>query len=443
MNILRRKVSKVFMLVAACIMAVPSVYAQDGAYTGFTPYSIFGIGDLNSQGSAYNRGMGGVGIATRNKRYLNYLNPAAVTARDSLSFMADMSIVENNKVMRQGTYGSANNTFNVNNIAISFPIYKSSAVMLGIAPYSSTGYSYSYILDDPTIVGNTGNAVYNSAGKGSTYQLFGAAGVTFWKRLSLGVEGMMYFGTIDKQNQFTFAKTAYSGISSGHNIVVRGMGTKFGLQYEQPIGQKSTLGIGATYSLKTDLKGYVEEQRLATGTTQNDTIRFIRDTLGRTTSPINIPSELGIGISFNYNDTWRAEFDYTRSDWTHSGMDVVNGFNVSAASTFGTRVSESYRAGFEIVPNRNDIRYYYKRCAYRLGAYYQNSYYAVDGNQVKDLGLTLGASLPVYRYYNAVTFAVNLGQRASLAGNMIRERYVTFTVGFNFFDYWFHKQVYE
>ena len=78
-----------------------------------------------------------------------------------------------------------------------------------------------------------------------------------------------------------------------------------------------------------------------------------------------------------------------------------------------------------------------------MGAYYQNSYYAVDGNQVKDMGLTLGVSLPVYRYFNAVTLAMNLGQRASLADNMIRERYVTFTVGFNFHDYWFHKQMYD
>ena len=422
---------------------ISSLYAQDGAYTGFTPYSIFGIGDINSQGSAYNKSMGGTGIASRNKRYINYLNPAAVTARDSLSFMADMSLVQDNKVMRQDGLAYVNNTFNVNNIAISFPIYRSSAMLLGIAPYSSTGYSYSYVLDDPAIVGNTGNAVYYSAGKGSTYQLFAAAGVTFWKRLSLGVEGIMYFGNIDKASSFTFAKSAYSGISSSHSIVVRGTSAKFGLQYEQPIGTKTTIGIGATYSLGSNLSGYVEQDLIAAGTSQNDTLKFVSDTIGRTTSPICIPTEKGIGISITHADTWRLEFDYTRSDWTGSGMESVNGFGLNSTSVFSTALSESYRAGFEIVPNRNDIRYYYKRCAYRMGAYYQNSYYAVDGNQVKDMGLTLGVSLPVYRYFNAVTLAMNLGQRASLADNMIRERYVTFTVGFNFHDYWFHKQMYD
>ena len=87
-----------------------SLSAQDGAYIGYTPYSIFGIGDLVSQGSSYNKGMGGVGIATRNKRYLNYMNPAAVTARDSLSVMADMSLSQSNRVFRQGELKSAINT---------------------------------------------------------------------------------------------------------------------------------------------------------------------------------------------------------------------------------------------------------------------------------------------------------------------------------------------
>ena len=125
------------------------------------------------------------------------------------------------------------------------------------------------------------------------------------------------------------------------------------------------------------------------------------------------------------------------------GMDVAKGFSVKGSSSFDTRVSQAVRAGFEIVPNRNDIRYYYKTCTYRLGAYYEDSRFAVDGNQIKDIGLTFGASLPVFRYYNSVTLAVNLGQRGSVTGNMIRERYVNFTVGFNFHDIWFQKFTYK
>ena len=434
------------VLFAAFICAGASVYAQDsgGTYTGFTPYSIFGIGDLHTHGSAYHEGMGGVGIATRNRRYQNYMNPAAVTARDTISFMADMSLVQDNRLFAQNNLRSANNTFNVSNIAISFPIYRHyAAMMLGIQPYSSTGYTYSYVLNDPTIIGNTGNAVFTSVGQGSTYKAFVSAGVTFFRRLSLGVEGDFYFGNISKESSFTFAKSAYSTIYSGYGIILNGTSAKFGLQYEQPLGHNMTLGVGATYSLKTDLNGFVDDYKYSSGSSQNDTISFRRDTLGLMASRLNIPSEIGIGISLSSSDTWRAEINYLRSDWTSSGMDVANGFSVKGVSSFGTKMSESFRAGFEIVPNRNDIRYYYKRCTYRIGAYYDKSYYAVDGNQVNDIGVTLGASLPVFRYYNAVTFAVAAGQRSALTGNMIRERYVNFTLGINFFDYWFQKRQYN
>lgn len=424
-------------------LAGVSVHAQDGAYTGYTPYSIFGIGDLTPQGSTYNKGMGGVGIATRNKRYLNYMNPAAVTARDSLSFMADMSLSQNNKIFSQGDLKSAHNTFNVHDIALSFPVYRSSAMMFGLTPYSSTGYNYSSLIDDPVIIENTGNAAFNSGGQGNVYKLFGAAGVTFWKRLSLGAEFDGYFGNISRGSTFRFSKNTVSGIQSGQEVIIRGASGKFGIQYEQPIGKNGILGIGATYTLGNKLHGYVDDYNIAVGSTQVDTLRFTRDTLSGRTSPVSIPSEIGIGISYNHSDDWRLEFDYTRSDWTRSGFDDTRGFAIKGNSVFSTKVAEAYRAGFEIIPNKNDIRYYHKRIAYRTGVYYEKSYYALDGNQVVDYGLTLGASLPVFRYYNAVNLSVDLGQRASLAGNMIRERFINFTFGFNFFDYWFIKPRYD
>ena len=441
---LKGRLCKILAVSLAMTLAGLSLHAQDGAYTGFTPYSIFGIGDIFTQGSAYNKSMGGVGIATRNRRYINYLNPASITARDSLAFMADMSVTQDNRYFRQGDNTSGNNTFNINSVTISVPLfYPYSAMLVGIAPYSSTGYRYSYILEDPQVIGNTGNAVYNSAGTGGTYQVFASTAVTLWKRLSLGVEGRILFGNIDKENVFSFAKSAYSNINSGNSLMLRGNSAKFGLQYEQPVGKGNTIGVGATYSTATKLRGTVEDYRISVGNAQSDTLRFSRDTLGRTMGGVSVPSEVGVGISFNHSDNWRAEINYSRSDWTQSGMDVAKGFAVKGSSSFDTRLSQTFRAGFEIVPNRNDIRYYYKHCSYRFGAYYKGSGFAVDGNQIKDIGLTIGTSLPVFQYYNAVTFAMALGQRSSDMGSLIRERYVNFTFGFNFHDLWFRKFTYK
>ena len=67
----------------------------------------------------------------------------------------------------------------------------------------------------------------------------------------------------------------------------------------------------------------------------------------------------------------------------------------------------------------------------------------LDGNNVNSVGLTLGVTLPVFRWYNGISIGVDLGQRASRKNNMIRERYATFTVGFNIHDIWFQKPRYN
>ena len=138
-----------------------------------------------------------------------------------------------------------------------------------------------------------------------------------------------------------------------------------------------------------------------------------------------------------------AEFDYLRSDWSKSGFDKANGFGISGDSKFSSTVSQSFRAGFEIVPNRNDIRYYLRRCAYRAGVYYDQSYYRLDGNDVNAVGITLGVTLPVFKWYNGISLGVDLGQRGNKNNGMIRERYAMFVVGFNIHDIWFRKHEYN
>ena len=114
-----------------------------GTYGAYSPYSIYGIGGIAREGTAHTQTMGGVGIASRNNRFINTTNPAAVTARDTLSFMCDIGMYENNVIYAQGSGMDARNTFNVNNIVFSFPIWRSSAFMVGLAPFSDVGYSFS------------------------------------------------------------------------------------------------------------------------------------------------------------------------------------------------------------------------------------------------------------------------------------------------------------
>ena len=440
-----KRIEKIFLVSVFMVIGI-CAWAQSGTYGAYSPYSIFGIGELSKQGTAHTKSMGGVGIASRNNRFINITNPAAVTARDTLAFMADFGLVQKNTLFSQADLRSAKNTFNVYDFVMSFPIWKSSAFMVGITPFSDVGYDFSHHETDPEIIANTGNITYDSYGTGSVYQVFLGAGATFWKRLSVGAEVIYYFGNIDKVVNMDYANTSYRSINSGSDLAIRGVTGKFGVQYEQKLGGNVSMVVGGTYRLANNLRGYSTNYRYANQSSVRDTLNYKVDTLQR--SGVRFGDEIGVGISFKGGDKWSAEFNYVRSDWTGSGMGTAAGFAVKNAMNFTPAVSQSSRAGFEIVPNRNDIRYYLKRCAYRAGVYYDQEYYKVNGNNIHTYGITLGVTLPVFRWYNGISVGVDFGQRAfnpknTGSRNIVREQYVAFNLGFNIHDIWFQKPRYN
>ena len=435
-----RKIEKILLLSVFLVMGI-CVSAQDGTYGAYSPYSIYGIGEISKQGTAYNKSMGGVGIASRNRRFINFTNPAAVTARDTLSFMADFGLSQKNTVYKQGNKNSANNTFNIYDFIMSFPIWRSSAFMVGITPFSDVGYDFSRMETNSDIIGETNNITYDSYGNGSIYQVFFGAGATFWKRLSIGAEAIYYFGNLDKITNMDYSDLSYRSIHSGSELTVRGITGKFGLQYEQKLGGDVSMVLGATYRMGTNMRGYATNYRYATQSSVSDSLRYNVDTLHR--EGIRFGDEIGVGISVRGGEKWTVEFDYIRSDWRNSGIDKAPGFSVVGDMNFKSSVSQSFRAGFEIVPNRNDIRYYMRRCAYRAGVYYDQEYYTVNGRSVNTLGMTLGITLPVFRWYNGLSLGVDFGQRSLNRNDMIRERYVMFNIGFNIHDIWFQKPRYN
>ena len=140
----RRLIDRLW-IVAAFLLAGMPLCAQNGAYNGYSPYSVYGVGDLHPAGTAYNASMGGVGIATRNKRFVNTMNPASATARDSLSFMADFGLSGKASLFSQDDLRGSKTLFNINDFVISVPMWRKTAFMVGVQPFSDTGFSMSYV----------------------------------------------------------------------------------------------------------------------------------------------------------------------------------------------------------------------------------------------------------------------------------------------------------
>ena len=427
----RKKISWVITLLL--FAGVGSAYAQtDGTYSGFSPYSVFGVGQMHQTGTAWNRGMGGVGIAARSNRYVNILNPASVTARDSLSFMSDFGLGGRMSLFQDGDKKTVNTVFNIDDFVISFPMWHNTAFMAGVRPISDVGYKVTSTQMDV----NTESQTFYSTGNGGLYQLFAAAGITLWDRLSLGAQVNYNFGNINKVAGFTYSDASNRSFSYGDSLQVRCFNAKLGLQYTQPLDKSKSLTLGATYQFSSKMKGYSANYR------ELGSYDRIRDSKTLDGEGIRMGDELGLGVAYKFGDKFMAEIDYTRSNWKNSKLDAVRGFSNSGKSTFLPSVGQTFRAGMEFTPNRSDIRYYFRRCTYRFGAYFDQSYYTVDGAHVNAVGVTMGMTLPVFRWYNGITLGVDLGRRG-LATSQVKENYFGFSVGFNVFDIWFQKRPYE
>ena len=314
----------------------------------------------------------------------------------------------------------------MNDFILSTPIAGKLALMAGVKPFSSTGYSYGYY-DYSAELGSIANSY---SGQGSVYQLFVAAGYPVFKGMSLGLEYIHYFGNINRNYTQTIEDKASLGISKTEDMYLTANTAKAGLQYEFKASDKMKVCLGATYKMGAKLSGYLTTTSGVGEASQTSVV----DTLALRANPLSIASEMGFGVSINYLNRFRAEIDYTRSDWTGTGYDN---------EIFVGGVTESVRAGLEIIPNPNEIRYYHKLIAYRAGVYVTRENYVVNGSPVISRGITLGATLPVYRWYNGITLGVELGQRGTLRNDLIRETYVGFNLGVNLFDIWFQKYRYE
>ena len=442
----RLSVSFVFAL--ALLMPVRLHAQADVAYDAFSPYSMYGVGNLETLGSQNSIAMGGIAIGDRNSAYINWVNPAAITARESKAFMLDFGITQKNILYTadastsiedtdSGRLHSVNNMFNLHHIVATIPLGKRVALKAGITPYAATGYEFVSREYADNVLLQMGDVKYKKTGKGGIYQLVMGAGWKILDNLSIGADGIYYLGNTVHSSTTNFATNSYyRTLGRTWSSVSRGIGLKTGLQYTFNFKNDCNLTLGATYMIGGAMGGEFSDVVLATTTSATDTV-------SNNIKPIDykIPSEIGAGFTFRKTDKWMFGFDYTYQDWSKTVFDNAPGIDVV------TRKAQSFRLGGEITPNKYDIRYYTKRMTYRAGAYYNSGYIAVNGVPINSMGITFGASFPIQlsrdTRLTSIVLSVDIGQTGTLASNLVRENYVKLNVGLNLFDTWFQKSLYK
>jgi len=469
----------------------------------FSPYSRFGLGELNQNTFAHNQGMGGAFVALKPDStfpiMINIGNPASYALIKFATFEVGGNF-SNSKFTTTTSNVLKRNT-NFNYASLGFPIRKKSGAAFGIMPYSNVGYNMQSNVDEA----NIGNVSYNYNGEGGFNKAFiGYGTMPFKDRVhhfrkkqaqklldsnfhysrssykfkelmseiasdfSIGTNVNYLFGTITNYTDVRYPNSlTYYNTIREKKFHVNAFTGNFGMQTGFTIDSvrhknkdtnatnqrkgkrilrekvKFTFGyymaLNNTIKAKYDLISYNYFLTNTAGILPKDTVLNFVDQSGK----ITLPLEQGFGIGFKKGEKLNMVFDYAITDWSKFKLlDYTNSLKNNSRMAVGANyVPEKYATGKGT---------FLLRTQYRVGAFYNTGYLDIKNTRISTYGVTAGISLPVgiRTGTGLVNLGVQYGQTGTQTNNLIKENFWRINFGFTFNstyfdDLWFRKFRYD
>lgn len=417
--------------VAIVILALPS--GMKGQDVTSSPYSRFGYGQLNTSVPTVLKGMGGVSIGMQSDKIINFSNPAAYAASDSLSFLMDMGVSVN--WSRYGDGKVSKNTFlgNLDYLAMQFSLIKDRLIFsTGIVPFSTAGYGLKNLVQVEG--GKDGRDMFQQEfkGSGSIQSFYGGLGAKIVGGLSLGANIKYIFGSITHVAQVTPSSSLFSKTLKSSTIRASALSFDFGAQYKLMYNKEDFFVLGATFSPAMNMKpeltlvenknvGSAIQPELSTTTVNPDT---------------QTPLKAGFGASWSKGNKLLIAGDVQVTKWGSVPNIFVNDKLL---------LKDSYKAamGIEYLKDKFS-RDYLDRVVYRGGVNYETSYTELPVvGKVDRVTASLGIGLPVTPY-NERTSYINMsveyskglpsGGHKTFSEDMLR-----LSLSINFSETWFKK----
>ena len=400
-----------------------------------SPFSRFNLGTLEPAGSFRSLSMGGIGSAMRDNTSLFIHNPASFSSLDTISFLFDFGLDYSiNKISSGGSKYSSDD-MNFDHLIMAFPLSKGFGVAIGILPMSNGYYNIyeSVTANDPGYDPITGGYTTLHTGEGGFTNYFIGSGIKLNKNFSVGLNLTLLLGQVSRLNVFNFDDfyNVYNN-NSTEKLQLNGISFDYGLQYTSELRNNYffnagiSLASGKSYGSKYENLSY---RYTAYGT--SDTLTYIFDDSTRTF----LPGTFRAGIAIGLKDKFVAGIDYVTSKWSKARIPGAQGY-------LGD--SQSLLFGAEYIPEKFDNFSYLKRIEYRLGGHIGNNYLVVNGEQIKEIGLTAGIGLPLRRTPSKANLFFDYTKKSGSIGDVSHiENYYTFGISLNFYDSWFRKRKYE
>ena len=417
---MNRIISVVFFL----LVVVHSSLAQVGTSS---PYSRFGLGDLQGTIFPMFNALGGGVTALSSPSSINPYNPASYTSFGPNSFLLSTGGMHKTTNMQNTAESQLTNNSAFSHITIAFPVSRKIGASIGMLPYSNIGYELNSrnLVPDADLL-YSGDGGLSKVYFGSAYQIS--------NEFSVGINASYLFGGLNRRKKVIFDDASFLHSRSNSKINLKGYYYEVGLLYKKNLTENKEVSFGITANNNSEIRA--KKGELVETFEYSGVFELPKDTFENTTKwgYVTLPQYISVGLTYREGKKWFLVADYSLQNWADYTL-----FDESDNLSNSMRMS----GGMEYTPEYNSVTTYYKRMQYRLGASYSNTPLQFDGNQLTEKSISFGFGIPVKKSRTRYDVSVILGQRGSTKNNLIKEQFVKFGLSVSYDGIWFVKRKYD
>jgi len=392
-----------------------------------SPYSRFGLGELEQNIFPHFNALGGASTAFNNSSIINADNPATYSSFNSNSFLLStggwnqITSIQNknsNQVVN-------NNAFSY--LVVGFPLSSKIGASFGLVPFSSTGYEI--------VTRNVEyNADINYYGDGGLSRVYFGGSYQLSSSFSFGINASYLFGGINRRKNLVYDDESFLHSRSSSKINLKGYYYQLGLLYKGEPYENDELSIGITANNNSSIrakKNELIESFTFSGLSENPRDTFLNYTQW---GDVILPQYISAGILYEKAKEWLFVFDYSMQNWSDYTIFDESDNLANSIELCG---------GVQYTPEHNSLTKYYKRMDYRIGASYSNTPLQFGGSQLKEISLSFGFGIPVKKSRTKYDFSCALGQRGTTDNNLIQEQFIRLALSVSYDGIWFVKRKYD
>lgn len=396
-----------------------------------SPYSRFGIGEIENNSMGRANAMGGISVGLSLPFEINIINPASYSAIPAQLFLFQVGVRSRQTIFESQNQGSKSFDNGLVSLNAAFRVTKFWAMSFGVNPVSSIGYE---IFSSDSAFSDDYNAGIETDyfGEGGLNQLY-LGNAFFYKGLSVGVNASYIFGPMTQRSESLLSDNSYSSYFLDLQYTnVSDFYFRYGMQYTDSVLGKYKYTVGAFYENNKNLK--TEVTRFSMNTIVNGA-NTIYDTIYNDllyNGFVGMPKSFGAGISV-MSDKFLVGFDYKQQNWSQAEF---------LGSSEGYISNSNYIAGGIEYTHDYLAKNYFKRMSYRIGGHLSDTYVKINGTQIVDKSLSFGFGLPT-KSGSKVNVGFEIGEKGTLDNNLVKENYYILNVNLSLIDRWFVKRRFE